>query len=95
MQKVLSGGQAEKVEAAAAPRYFRSATFFGFRSFSGGVGVENAGAVRLGVSVQALPVALEPGDELTWTPPGGTQETLNNIWMKGAAGDGVYVMYYE
>ena len=95
-QKTLTGTEPEKIESAATLiRYFRAATFFGYKAMSDGLGVNNAATVHLGPSRDALPIALEPGEEVNWSPPEGIQEALNDLWIKGEAGDGVHVMYYE
>src|SRR5262249_7497313 len=96
-QKTLAGSsEPERIEPSAAPiRYFRTATFFGYKGMSDGLGVNNTATVHLGPTRDALPIALEPGEEVNWSPPEGIQETLNDLWIKGEAGDGVHVMYYE
>lgn len=74
---------------------FNTATFWGYKSFTtGGNAVNNVSDLRIGFSSGSYPIVVSSGNFFNWSLPEHKNEDLNNVWIKGAAGDGVYINYY-
>lgn len=94
IQCTLSGTSAQKAQASAGYK-FKIATLYGFKAFSSGAGTNNVGNVLIGWNATELPETLTPGGKLTIQLPANTgQDDLNNIWLQGTDGDGVYAVLY-
>jgi hypothetical protein len=94
-QKTLASTAAERVHDNPRERQFRRATLVGIKGFSAGVPIKNTATVYLGARDDMQPIAIAPGEEVDWSPPSDRKEALFNLWLKGAVGDGVHVLFYE
>jgi hypothetical protein len=96
LQKVLAGTSAERIGLAGGQgvNVLRCATLFGIKGFSGGAATNNSGDVLVGLSETELPIKVSPGEEVDFALPNGASQDLYEMWIQGASGDGVYIIFY-
>jgi hypothetical protein len=83
---------AQKVTGVSTP--YKTASFFGYKSFSAGVPQNNSATVYLGFKSGELPIAVPTGQRVEWNLLSTQGDNLNNFWVQGASGDSVYIISY-
>lgn len=73
---------------------FKTASFFGVKSFTNGVPNANGADVYVGVFSGELPITVSSGSYFNWTLHPNQAESLHNFWVKGTSGDGLYIISY-
>ena len=72
------------------------ATFFAYSGFIGGVPQPNVGTLYLCTESTRFPVVISKSGNYVFNAPKyqNTKDLLQNFWVSGTAGDGVYVWFY-
>lgn len=73
---------------------FTTASFWGYKSFTSGVPNNNTNPVYVGIASGQLPIVIGTGSYFNWTLHLNQGESLNNFWVKGTSGDGLYLISY-
>ncbi len=76
---------------------FSNATFWGYSGFNiSGVPQNNAGTVYISPNSGQMAISITAGSFATWALDPKTQkDDLSNYYIYGAAGDGVYAIWYR
>lgn len=73
---------------------FKSFVAFGYSGFTGGLPVDNTNTAYIGYETGKLPYTVSAGSYATIDVPGKGRDNLSNLWIKGASGDGLFVIAY-
>lgn len=74
---------------------FKTASFWGYKSFTNGIPNNNTSTVYVGVANSGeLPIVINTGSYFNWTLHPIQAESLSNFWVKGTSGDGLYIVSY-
>lgn len=73
---------------------FKTASFWGYKSFVSGVPTANSANAYVGFTTGELPMTIGTGSYFNWTVHPNQAESLYNMWTQGSSGDGVYLIAY-
>lgn len=90
----LTSTSPTRVTGSNGPLFFRTATFFGTKSFdSSGIFVNNTSVLYYGSESGKLPMVVPAGSSSAYQMTAPERDCLGNYWVQGVSGDGVYILY--
>lgn len=73
---------------------FSTAIMWGYKGFTTGAPQDNTNTIYIGLESGRLPIAVATGSYFNWSLQPSLREVVNNFWIRGASGDGVYIVSY-